>query len=60
MIDDYIYTPAVATDVMVTFRRLGWTPASEDPAIVVKWKRYQEIHLRQHVKQPFVFDLPII
>jgi len=43
MIDDYIYTPAVATDVMVTFRRLGWTPASEDPAIVAKWKRYQEI-----------------
>ena len=48
MNEDTIYTPAVNTNVLATFRRLGWTPPSEDPAIVAKWKYYQTLALRQH------------
>ena len=48
MHDDLIYTPSVKTDVTATFRRLGWTPPSEDPAIIQKWEYYKSIALRSH------------
>jgi hypothetical protein len=48
MNNDKIYTPAVKTNVLVTFRRLGWTPPSEDPKILAKWAYYQSLALRQH------------
>lgn len=51
MKEDKIYTPAVNTNVLATFRRLGWTPPSEDPVIVAKWQYYQTLALRQHTVQ---------
>jgi hypothetical protein len=51
MTEDKIYTPAVNTNVLVTFRRLGWTPPSEDEKIVAKWTYYQTLALRQHAVQ---------
>lgn len=48
MNDDTIYTPAVKTDVLATFRRLGWTPPSEDPKIIEKWEYYKRLPLREH------------
>ena len=51
MKEDKIYTPAVNTNVLATFRRLGWTPPSEDPVIVAKWQYYQTLALRQHAVQ---------
>ena len=48
MNDDLIYTPSVKTDIIATFRRLGWTPPSEDPAIVAKWEYYKSIALRNY------------
>lgn len=60
MNNDFIYTPAVATDVMAMFKRRGWVPPSENPAIVAKWKRYQEMHLRQHIQESVVLGLPVV
>jgi hypothetical protein len=48
MNEDTIYTPAVSTNVLATFRRLGWTPPSEDEKIVAKWEYYQTLALRKH------------
>ena len=48
MNEDHIYTPAVKTDVLTTFRRLGWTPPSEDPAVVAKWDYYKTLPMREH------------
>ena len=47
MNQEKIYVPAVKTDVLATFRRLGWTPPSEDPAIVAKWEHYKALALRE-------------
>jgi hypothetical protein len=46
--EDVIYENAAQTDVLATFRRLGWTPPSEDPAVVAKWNYYQSLPLRKH------------
>jgi hypothetical protein len=51
MNEDTIYTPAVSTNVLATFRRLGWTPPSEDEKIVAKWEYYQTLALRKHTVQ---------
>jgi len=51
MNEDQIYTPAVKTDVLATFRRLGWTPPSEDPAVVAKWAYYKLLPTRSHDDQ---------
>jgi hypothetical protein len=48
MTEDTIYTPAVKTDVLATFRRLGWTPPSEDPAIKAKWEYYKNLPMREY------------
>jgi hypothetical protein len=48
MNNDPIYTPAVKTDVLATFRRLGWTPPSEDSEIIEKWEYYKRLPLREH------------
>lgn len=36
------YKPAVATNILETFRRFGWTPPSELPEYQEKWKRFKE------------------
>ena len=42
--DDHApYIPAAGTDVLATFRRLGWTPPSEDPATQTKWQYYKAL-----------------
>lgn len=41
--DHTLYIPAAATDVLATFRRLGWTPPSEDPATQEKWQYYKAL-----------------
>jgi hypothetical protein len=48
MNDDKIYTPGVKTDIGATFRRLGWTPPSEDPATVAKWEYYRSLAMRSY------------
>lgn len=40
MNEEYVYTPA-GTCITKRWRELGWIPASEDPAIIAKWMRYQ-------------------
>lgn len=37
------YAPASATDVVATFRRYGWIPPSEDPAMQEKWSYYKRL-----------------
>ena len=41
-----LYVPSAKTDVVKTFKRMGWTPPSEDPAVVAKWRVYK--HLAAH------------
>lgn len=31
------------TDVQATWREHGWTPPSEDPVIIEKWKFFQTV-----------------
>ena len=35
------YNPSVKTNIMETYRKAGWTPPSEDPKILEKWRYYQ-------------------
>jgi hypothetical protein len=37
------YVPAAGTNVLATFRRLGWTPPSEDPKTQEKWQYYKSL-----------------
>jgi hypothetical protein len=37
------YVPAAGTDVFATFRRLGWSPPSEDPRVQEKWQYYKAL-----------------
>jgi len=37
------YTPAVATDVIATFKRKGWVPPSEQQVYQDKWAYYKSI-----------------
>jgi len=46
--EDMIYKTAAQTDVLATFRRLGWTPPSEDPAIRSKWEYYKSLPMRDY------------
>lgn len=39
------YSPAAKTNVMVTFRRMGWTPPSEMPETIEKWSYYKHLSL---------------
>ena len=41
------YNPSAQTNIMETYRKHGWTPPSEDPAIIEKWKYYQECAWRK-------------
>lgn len=42
--DDHTpYVPAAGTDILTTFRRLGWTPPSEDQATQEKWQYYKSL-----------------
>ena len=36
------YKIAAATDVAETWKRFGWVPPSQDPAIQAKWAKAQE------------------
>ena len=45
---DMIYKTAAQTDILRTFRRLGWVPPSEDPAVIAKWEYYKTLPLRKH------------
>lgn len=36
------YTPSLQTDIMVTLRKFGFVPPSEDKAMQEKWKYYRE------------------
>ena len=47
--DDHApYVPAAGTDVMSTFRRLGWRPPSEDQITQEKWQYYKALpHLSE-------------
>lgn len=37
---EFRWTRGVATDVLATFRRFGWTPPSERPEYQAKWDRH--------------------
>jgi hypothetical protein len=45
MTNEYVWTPA-GTDVTIKWRRMGWTPPSEQPSIRAKWKYFQELPMR--------------
>lgn len=42
------YTPAVATDVLATFRRKGWVPPSEQQVYMDKWEYYKSLASKSH------------
>jgi hypothetical protein len=46
--EDMIYKTAAQTDILATFRRLGWTPPSEQPEVIAKWEYYKSLPLRKH------------
>jgi hypothetical protein len=41
--DHLPYTPAVKTDVMITFKRLGFVKPSELPEYQEKWAYYKSL-----------------
>ena len=41
------YTPSLATNILETYRKAGWTPPSEDPKIQEKWEYYQNCAWRK-------------
>lgn len=41
------YTHSSKTDVLATFRRLGWTPPSEIKEYQDKWQYYRELPLKE-------------
>lgn len=45
------YTQSVKTDISKIFRRVGWTPPSEDKEMVKKWEYYRTISIRNERKQ---------
>lgn len=45
------YTPSVATNIMDKFRAMGWTPPSEDPEIVAKWRYYRDCEWRKEANK---------
>lgn len=44
--NDYIWTPS-GTDITERWRRLGWTPPSENQSYQQKWSSYKELPLRR-------------
>ena len=47
---DVPYTQAVKTDISKIFRRVGWTPPSEDKEVIKKWEYYRTISIRNERK----------
>lgn len=45
--DDKVYVPSSATDVMATWRKYGYVPPSEDPAYQERWDYYQSLPIRK-------------
>jgi hypothetical protein len=44
------YVPAAKTNVLETFKRLGWVPPSESPKIQKKWANYRHLAARNEGK----------
>ena len=40
--DQYIYLPST-TDITLRWRKMGWTPPSEDPKYKKKWYEFRKI-----------------
>lgn len=51
LLDGKKYTSAAATNVMATFRQLGWTPPSELNEFQQKWSKFRSEHLTEWVSQ---------
>jgi hypothetical protein len=41
------YTPAAKTNVLLTWRRFGWLPPSEDQVYQDKWQYYRSLYLKE-------------
>lgn len=41
-----IYSPAIKTNVVDTWRRFGWVPPSEQKACQEKWRNYKGLDCR--------------
>lgn len=39
---DFVWTPAVKTNIVNTWRKHGWTPPSEQLEYVNKWKSFKD------------------
>ena len=44
------YVSAAKTNVLETFKRIGWEPPSESPKIQKKWANYRHLAARNEVK----------
>jgi len=48
LFDHEPYTPAVATDILLTFKRHGWVPPSEQKVYLDKWVYYKSLSNKSH------------
>lgn len=48
--NDYVWTPS-GTDITERWRKMGWTPPSEQPSYQQKWTSYRELPLRSLTDQ---------
>lgn len=48
--NDYVWTPS-GTDITERWRKIGWTPPSEQPSYQQKWTSYRELPLRSLTDQ---------
>lgn len=47
---DKPYIPAAKTNILDTFKRLGWYPPSKNPRVQEKWATYRHLAARNEGK----------
>lgn len=57
--NDYVWTPS-GTDITERWRRMGWTPPSEQSSYQQKWTSYRELPLRSLTDQERAAVQPLL